>query len=105
MSKSNNTQAAPVAQNYSYAQYLLQSPSERLEEEVQYCVQQKKSEWEVSISKTRADLAKAKRNLNNALANANLQGVIDYTNTVRGLESGLEVATAAFSQLFPVEVA
>jgi len=43
--------------------------------------------------------------LKSALANANLQGVIDHTNLVRGLESGLAVATEAFAQLFPAEVA
>lgn len=67
-------------------------------------MQQKKSEWEVSISRTKADLARAQRNLKSALVHANLQDVINYTNLVRGLESGLAVATEAFAQLFPAEV-
>jgi len=67
-------------------------------------VQSKKSDWEVSLAKTRSELARANKNLNAAIANADLNQVIDYTNKVRGLESGLEVATAAFNQLFPATV-
>jgi len=39
-----------------------------------------------------------------AIRNADLQGIIDAKNKLAGFESGLEVASMYFRQLFPVEV-
>lgn len=72
-----------------------------LQEELLYQVQQKKSSWEVSIAQTRSFLAKAKKNLQQAMRSADLALVIQFHNEIKGYESGLEIATAAFAELFP----
>lgn len=73
-------------------------------EEQSYRVQEKKSNWEVSIARTRAELARAEQNLNVAMRSADLNAIISASNNIAALKSGLEVATAAFEQLFPAEV-
>lgn len=97
-----STQQVTV-QNLSYAQYKAQSQSDLLLEELNYEVQAKKSEWEVSIARTKASLAQANRNLNNALRSADLNAIISAENSVASLASGLEVAEKYFAQLFPQE--
>ena len=87
----------------SFLQSLQQSPQDKLQEELLYQVQEKKSSWEVSISKTKAELARAEKNLANAYAEADLQAIVDGTVLVRSLEEGLEIAQAAFPVLFPAE--
>lgn len=91
--------------NLSYLGFLQQSPTEQLQEELQYRVQEVKSSWEVNISKTRASLARAEQNLNNAYRNADLQAIISYTDQIESYTRGLDVALKAFAQLFPIEVA
>jgi hypothetical protein len=68
-----------------------------------YRVQEVKSSWEVNISKTRASLARAEQNLNNAYRNADLQAIINYTDQIEGYTRALDIAIKAFTQLFPVE--
>jgi len=89
--------------NLSYLGFLQQSPTDQLQEELSYRVQEVKSSWEVSISKTRASLARAEQNLNNAMRNADLQAIISYTDQIEGFVRALDIALKAFAQLFPVE--
>lgn len=100
MAKSNKTVAVTVS---SYLQYLQQSPSDRLSEELSYAVTEKRANWEVSISRTKASLARANKSLQESYRNADLQQIIDCTNTVKSYTEALEIAEAAFAILFPVE--
>ena len=72
--------------------------------EQSYKVQEKKSNWEVSIARTKAELARAEQGLTVAMRTADLNAIISASNSIAALKSGLEVATAAFAQLFPAEV-
>ena len=87
----------------SYLQSLQQSPADQLQEELLARVQEVKSNWEVSIAKTRASIARAKQALAQGYRTANLQEIVDQTNNVAALESGLAVAEKAFAVLFPAE--
>ena len=64
-------------------------------------VQEKKSEWEISIAKTKADLARAEKNLAGSYAQADLQGIIRYTSAVNNYKEGLSIIQEAFPILFP----
>lgn len=66
-------------------------------------VQEKKSHWDISIAKSKAELARAKRNLADAYKHADIQGIIDYSNAVTSIENGLAIIEEAFVLLFPVE--
>jgi hypothetical protein len=57
------------------------------------------------MATTRASIAVANQNLNVAVRNADLQGIIRAKNELAGYESGLAVATEYFAVLFPAEVA
>lgn len=92
------------AQNLSYAQYLQRTPQDRLQSELQYAIQEKKSSCEVNISKTRASLERANYNLQQAMASANMETIVEYTRQVRGYSEGLAILEQAFAQLFPIEV-
>ena len=92
-----------TSSNLSYLGFLQQSPTEQLQEELQYRVQEVKSSWEVNISKTRASLARAEQNLNNAYRSADLLAIINCTDQIESYTRGLDVAVKAFTQLFPVE--
>lgn len=70
---------------------------------MQYAIQEKKSEWEVNISKTRASLDRAKYNLSMAKRNADMNQIIAYTKDVRGFQQGLEILEEVFAELFPAE--
>ena len=98
MAKSTVTQKV-----LSFLQSLQQSPQQQLEEELQYVVQEKKSHWEVSIAKSKSELARAKQNLNAAYRNADMTGIVSYSNQVANIEAGLEIIQGAFVLLFPVE--
>ena len=87
----------------SYLGYLQQSTSDVIAEEQLFQVQEQKSHWEVSIAKTKSELAKAKRSLNTAFATASLEMIVSYTDRVESLERGLDIAQKAFAVLFPVE--
>jgi len=66
-------------------------------------VQEQKSNWEISIAKSKKEVALAKRFLQNAYNDANLSQIVSYTNQVESLERGLKLAQEAFAQLFPTE--
>lgn len=87
----------------SFLESLRKSPQEKLQEELLFAVQEVKSHWEVSISKTKASIARAERNLADAYAKADLQSIVDCTNEVRSLKEGLAIALEAFPILFPAE--
>ena len=97
--------AKKVAQaaTHSYLGYLQQSPQDRLQEELQSQVQEVKSLWEVNISKTRASLARAKKNLQDSYRTASITGIIEATEQVEGYTRGLQIMEEAFAVLFPVE--
>jgi hypothetical protein len=101
--KSAPQQTSP--QNLSYAQYLQRTPQDRLQSELQYAIQEKKSSWEVNISKTRASLERSNYNLQQAMASADMTRIVEYTREVRGYSEGLAILEQAFAQLFPIEVA
>ena len=92
-----------TTQNLTYLGYLQQSPQDRLQEELQSQVQEVKSSWEVNISKTKASLARAKKNLQDSYRTASIDGIIGATEQVEGFTRGLEIMEAAFAQLFPAE--
>ena len=73
----------------SFLESLQQSPTDQLQEEFLFVVQAKKSEWEISIAKTKADLARAEKNLAGSYAQADLQGIIRYTSAVNNYKEGL----------------
>lgn len=87
----------------SYLESLQQSPQDKLQAELLYQVQEKKSCWEVSISKSKAAIARAEKDLADAYANADLHAIVEGTALVQSLEMGLEIAQAAFPVLFPAE--
>lgn len=74
-----------------------------LQEEHLCTAQERKSHWEVSIAKSKAELAKAKQNLNKALREACLEKIIEAENMIKSLEGGLEIALKHFPVLFPSE--
>ena len=85
----------------SFLESLQQSPTEQLQEEFLFVVQEKKSEWEISIAKTKAELARAEKNLADSYAQADLQGIIRYTSLVNNYKEGLSIIQDAFPILFP----
>ena len=87
----------------SYLGYLQQSPSDQLQEELQFRAQEAKSSWEVSVAKTRAALAREEQNLQAAYRRADLEAIVTHTNMIEAHTRGLDIALKAFVQLFPVE--
>ena len=72
-----------------------------LHEEQLLRVQLKKSDWEVSISKTVAAIAAVNQRLNNAIRQADLETIVRCKNELSAYESGLKVAQEYFAVLFP----
>lgn len=93
--------SVPTSKPLSLLEFFQQSYTDRLAEEQLAEVQQIQSNWDVSISKTKASIARAKRNLSDALRTGNLDLIIDAKNQLSAYESGLAVALEYYPQLFP----
>ena len=85
----------------SYAEYLSATPQDKLQSELSYLVQEKKSHWEISLAKTRASLDRAKHDLNKARSLADLDAIITLREKVDGYTRGLAVLQEEFDVLFP----
>ena len=96
--QSQNTQEN---QSLSYLKRLTQSPSDQLQSELFFEVQKAKSQWEVSIAQTRAELDRAKFNLNRAKSRADLSAIVTYFQEIQSMEDALAIVQEVFNELFP----
>jgi len=85
----------------SFLEQLQSSKEDVLHEEQLLKVQLKKSDWEVSISRNVAAIARVNQQLNNAIRQADLETIIRCKNELAAYESGLKVAQEYFAVLFP----
>lgn len=96
--QSQNTQEN---QSLSYLKRLTQSPSDQLQSELFFEVQKAKSQWEVSLAQTRAELDRARFNLNKAKARADIGAVLTHAQEIQGMEDALVIVQEVFNELFP----
>jgi len=96
-SQQQNSQSTQL----SYFDRLTQSPSDQLQSELFFEVQKAKSQWEVSIAQTKAELDRAKYNLERAKSRADISAVVTYFQEIQSMEEALLIVQEVFNELFP----